>query len=169
MTWIAVKIEVLARYGCNLLSPVPSLTAARAPARRILVAREGESVLASQAQDVIETDTDKLQEMVTRLIRRWRSLPETRRQDILSRAAVDTFAVLVIVGGLVAFLGMRIGATAAFWVVLVMAALGVSGAFLAGRRQRSRVVWGWLCFLLPIIGLVVLLVIPDEAWRDPSA
>jgi hypothetical protein len=118
---------------------------------------------------VIETDTDRLQEMVTRLFRRWRSLPETRRQDILSRAAVDTFAVLVVVGGLVAFLGLRIGARAAFCVVLVMAALGVLGAFLAGRRERSRVVWGWVCFLLPIVGLAVLLVIPDRAWRDPSA
>lgn len=107
--------------------------------------------------------------MVTRLFRRWRSLPETRRQDILSRAAVDTFAVLVVVGGLVAFLGLRIGARAAFCVVLVMAALGVLGAFLAGRRERSRVVWGWVCFLLPIVGLAVLLVIPDRAWRDPSA
>jgi hypothetical protein len=118
---------------------------------------------------MIETDTDRLQEVVTRIIRRWRSLPEARRQDILNRAAVDTFAVLVIVGGLAAFLGMRIGAAAAFSVVFVMAALGVLGAFLAGRRKRSRVVWGWVCFLLPIVGLGVLLVIPDRAWRDPSA
>ena len=122
-----------------------------------------------EAPDMIETDTDWLQETVTRLIRRWRSLPETRRQDILNRAAVETFAVLVVVGGLAAFLGMRIGATAAFCVVLVMAALGVLGAFLAGRRKRSRVVWGWVCFWLPVVGLVVLLVLPHEAWRDPSA
>ena len=107
--------------------------------------------------------------MATRLISRWRGLPETRRQDIVNRAAVYTFGVIGVVGGLVALLGSRIGAAAALGVVVVMAGLGVVGAFLAGRYKRSRVVWGCVCFLLPIVGLVVLLVIPDDASRDPSA
>lgn len=117
---------------------------------------------------MIETDTDRLQEAVTRLVRRWRSLADGRRQDFLNRAAVYTFAALVVVGGLIAFLGMRIGATAAFWVVVVMGVFGGLGAFLAGKRGRSRVVWGVVCFLLPIVGLVVLLVIANDEWRDPG-
>ncbi len=166
MVWRAPALRFDLKEPVSL--PLASKVFARTThARSSLRARRSSHRLGGR--EVIETDTDRLQEMVTSLIRRWRSLPETRRQDILNRAAVDTFAVLVIVGGLVAFLGMRIGATAALCVALVMAAFGVLGAFLAGRRERSRVVWGWACFLLPVVGLVVLLVIPDRAWRDPSA
>ena len=112
---------------------------------------------------MIETDTDKLQEAITRLVRRWRSLSDGRRQDFLNSAAVYTFAVLVVVGSLFVLLGTTIGATTAFLVVVVMVMLGALGAFLAGRRGRSRAAWAVVCFLLPIVGLLVLLLIPDRS------
>jgi VIT1/CCC1 family predicted Fe2+/Mn2+ transporter len=148
----------------------------KAPSRRRFARRWSEGVVsksqrlpASKEAEVVEPDTDRLQELVTRLLRRWRDLPERRREDIFNRGWVYAFAVFVLVAGPLAFLGLRFGGTAALCVVTAMVMLGALGAFLAGRQGRSRVVWGVVCYLLPVIGLVVLSVIPDDAWRDPSA
>ena len=101
--------------------------------------------------------------MTVHLVERWHALPEDRRQHILNHAAVYTFTVTAVSGILFVSAVARLGTLAG--AALVMALLGLAGAFVAGRRGRSRALWGLACFLLPIVGLVVVLVFPDEMWH----
>ena len=101
------------------------------------------------------------------LLRRWRGLPPARREDIINRAWVYAFAVIVSVGGVLILLGTWIGTEAALATVVALGMFAALGAFLAGRRGRSRWVWGVVCFLLPLLGLVMLLLLKDDEWRMP--
>lgn len=92
------------------------------------------------------------------LAQRWRSLPESQREDILNRAAVYMFCAFVVVGGLMMFLTMRFGQAVGVGVGLGvgMAVFGPAGFFVARRHGLSPWGWGLVCFLVPLLVLLVL-------------
>jgi hypothetical protein len=93
---------------------------------------------------------------------RWRSLSEDRRDDVINHVVVFTFLAVVLVAGAIVFLS--IWASHPGWGILgalaLMVAFGVAGFQVAESRGRSP--WGWalICFLLPCLGLALLLWIP---------
>jgi hypothetical protein len=90
---------------------------------------------------------------------RWRNLPSDRRDDLINRAVVYTFCGVVGIGGLIVLASSAAGF---FGVVAVMIACAALAFFIAESKQRGRWRWAAACFLLPVLGLAVLLTLPSR-------